>query len=352
MARMYYQWKPYVPVADRRRNAERALAKLRKQGRAIEPIEIEGRTIARTFWGRGWCDNLEHYSDYANRLPRGRTYARNGSVVHLAIEPGKVSAIVSGRSIYNVDITVSPLAEARWQAISRECAGRIDSLIDLLAGQLADGVMQVLAQPRTGLFPTPREIELGCSCPDWAGMCKHVAAALYGVGARLDQAPELLFRLRQVDAMDLIAKAATAEQLAELGGAGDGDDALAGEDLGALFGIDLDLDGDFDVADAEVPSKREPKQRAKNGKATTKTAKTAPKATMKVKAKPTTTTKTTKTKTTRTNTANAKTTPGSKAKTKKPTSAATTAKAKAAPAPRGKGRTSRSKASRGHRSRR
>ncbi|MGE3966480.1 MAG: hypothetical protein AB7I09_20460, partial [Planctomycetota bacterium] len=180
--------------------------------------------------------NLERYSDYANRLPRGRTYARNGSVIDLQITPGKVTALVSGSEIYKVEVAVTPLPKARWRKLCAGCADDIDSLVELLQGRFSRGVMEVLCQPDTGIFPEPKQIVMSCSCPDWATMCKHVAAVLYGVGARLDNEPELLFTLRQVDHTELVSArdggvAATA--------AGTAADELAGEDLGAIFGIEL-----------------------------------------------------------------------------------------------------------------
>jgi uncharacterized Zn finger protein len=203
----YYGWKPYVSVAARRHKAEKAAAKARKAGADLAPIEPCRGAIAKTFWGKAWCDNLECYSDYANRLPRGRTYVRNGSVIDLKIAEGEVQARVMGSSLYTVAVKVTAVPVRQWQAIGTDCAGSIDSLVELLQGRLSAAVMQRICTPRTGLFPTPKEISFSCSCPDWASMCKHVAAVLYGVGARLDQKPELLFSLRRVDAKDLVSKA-------------------------------------------------------------------------------------------------------------------------------------------------
>ena len=186
-----YGWRPYVSVAERRRKAAREMQKLRKKGHPVSPVVIEGRTIARTFWGKAWCDNLERYSDFANRLPRGRTYVRNGSVVDLQIAPGEVNALVSGSELYKVAVKVSAVPKARWTSICADCAGAIDSLVELLQGRFSKGVMERICQQKTGLFPAPAEIEFSCSCPDWASMCKHVAAVLYGIGARLDEQPEL-----------------------------------------------------------------------------------------------------------------------------------------------------------------
>lgn len=200
-------WTPYVPVAQRRKKSAAAAAKAKQAGAPLAPIAAFRGAIARTFWGKAWCDNLERYSDYANRLPRGRTYVRNGSVIDLAIAPGAVRARVMGTRSYRVEVQVAAVAAGRWQAIAAACAGSIDSMVELLQGKFSAAVMQRLCRPGDGLLPTPREIGFRCSCPDWAAMCKHVAAVLYGVGARLDRQPELLFRLRRVDGADLLAQA-------------------------------------------------------------------------------------------------------------------------------------------------
>lgn len=230
-------WRPYVSAAQRRLKAARAMEKLSKKGYPALPVVIEGRTIAKTFWGKAWCDNLERYSDFANRLPRGRTYVRNGSVVDLQIAPGEVKALVSGSQIYKVAVKVTPVPKARWKSICLDCAGAIDSLIELLQGRFSKGVMERLCQQKTGLFPSPMEIKLSCSCPDWASMCKHVAAVLYGIGARLDQQPELLFTLNEVDEKDLIANAGQGLPLATKAPAAE--KTLDGADLSAMFGLEL-----------------------------------------------------------------------------------------------------------------
>ena len=232
-----YLWKPYKSAARRRQEAARAVDRFRKKGTDLSPVLVEGRTIARTFWGKAWCDNLERYSDFANRLPRGRSYVRHGSVVDLQIAPGTVKALVSGSSLYTVEVNVTPLTKTRWSAVCRDCAGAIDSLIELLQGRFSESVMARICQPKTGLFPSPTEISFTCSCPDWAYMCKHVAAVLYGIGARLDQRPELLFALRRVDQQDLVAEGSKSLSRARKPVAAGR--VLASEDLSALFGIDI-----------------------------------------------------------------------------------------------------------------
>ncbi len=237
MAYNDWGWKPYVPVAERRRKALREMEKRRKKGHGISPVLVDGRVIAKTFWGKSWCENLERYSDYANRLPRGRTYVRNGSVVDLQITTGAIRAFVSGSELYEVALTVAPVAKARWKSICDDCAGAIDSLVELLQGRLSKGVMERICRQNHGLFPSPAEIELSCSCPDWADMCKHVAAVLYGIGARFDRQPELLFLLRGVDEKELIVNAGKAIPLAKQGPARS--KVLGGEDLADIFGLDI-----------------------------------------------------------------------------------------------------------------
>lgn len=234
---MWYGFRPYVPVHVRRRQAEREMERIRKKGQAVSPVIVEGRTIAKTFWGQSWCRNLERYSDYSNRLPRGRTYVRNGSVVDLQVAAGKVTARVAGSSLYLVQVEVAAVPRARWARLCKDCAGGVDSLVELLQGRLSKGVMERICREKEGLFPSPREIEFDCSCPDWASMCKHVAAVLYGVGTRLDERPELLFALRRVDEKNLIAKAGKDLPLAGRGPAAG--KILGGAGLSEIFGIEM-----------------------------------------------------------------------------------------------------------------
>ena len=199
-------WYPrYVPVGLRRARALVKMRELREQGMKVQPVELRGRTIAGSFWGRRWCEHLESFSDYANRLTLGRTYLRNGSVCHLAIGAGRVEAMVAGQEIYRVVVRIRRLERPAWEAIRTACAGRIGSVIELLQGRLPDRVMDVFAHRDTGLFPKPEDIEPTCDCPDGAGACRHAAAVIYGVGSRLDDSPELLFHLRGVDEAELIA---------------------------------------------------------------------------------------------------------------------------------------------------
>jgi uncharacterized Zn finger protein len=237
MARYDRGWAPYVPVAERRRRAERMAVRLRKKGPVLAPVTIAGRTITATFWGKAWCNNLEAYSDYETRLPRGRTYLRNGSVIDLQIARGQVTALVSGSKIYRVVLAIKEVPAARWRSICTDCAGSIASVVELLQGRFAKGVMERLCRQQNGLFPTPSDIRFSCSCPDYALMCKHVAAVLYGVGARLDDQPELLFRLRGVDESELIARIDTPLALAKKGPAFDR--VLHADDVSALFGLDM-----------------------------------------------------------------------------------------------------------------
>ena len=250
----WFQFRPYVSVAQRRANAARATAKMIKSGKTVSPVTLAGRKIAATFWGKAWCDNLEAYSDYENRLPRGRTYVRNGSVVDLQITEGKVTALVSGSDLYKIEIKIKPLARSLWERIQSDCAGKIDSLIELLQGRLSSSVMQIVTRRERGLFPTPKEIGLNCSCPDWAGMCKHVAAALYGVGARLDEKPDLLFLLRGIDPADLIGKVSAAEAVRQSVPA-DGAAKMSEAELSDVFGIELEPGSATPAPPAKTPAR-------------------------------------------------------------------------------------------------
>ena len=260
----YEEWPAYVSAAERRRNAAREMAKLRRNGVAVAPVTIEGRTIARTFWGKAWCDNLESYHDYANRLPRGRSYVRSGAVVDLQIAPREVTARVSGSrpAPYTVRVTITGLPKARWKALCADCAGGIDSLVELLQGRFSKAVMERICRQGTGLFPSPKEIRFACSCPDYATMCKHVAAVLYGVGARLDHSPELLFRLRAVDETKMLSNLGTT--LGDAAAGRNAATALRDDDLAALFDLEM-VQSDAPAAAAAAGPGKKParKPRAK-----------------------------------------------------------------------------------------
>ncbi len=266
MARRYDGgWPAYVSVAERRKAAERHLKKLRKNGQTISPVTIEGRTIARTFWGKAWCDNLESYRDYESRLPRARSYVRNGLVVDLQISASEIKALVSGSAVYKVVISVKELAPSLWSAICTDCVGRIDSLVELLQGKFSNSIMERLCQQERGLFPRPSEIRFSCTCPDGAYMCKHVAAALYGVGARLDESPELLFRLRAVDESNLVA--GLEEDMTLSNPPLDAGKALQVEDISALFGLDIEDSDDMTTANGTTPSSGRPERKRSDKKA-------------------------------------------------------------------------------------
>src|ERR1700739_1459375 len=259
----FFAWGDYVSVAERRRRAEAKIAALRKKGRSLAPVKIEGRKIATTFWGQSWCTNLERYSDYASRLPRGRSYVRNGLVIDLQIAKGKVRAVVSGSERYDVEIPITPVTAKRWKNICRECSGTIDSLVELLQGRLAKGVMDRVCREGDGVFPQPSEIKLSCSCPDWADMCKHVAAALYGVGARLDQKPQLLFVLRGVDENELIAGAG--QDLTLTKAAPSAAKMLDDSDVAALCGLEM---AEPTGSDPPALTASKPPRQRKTGRAT------------------------------------------------------------------------------------
>ena len=271
-------WRPYIPVAERRRLAAKKIAKLKKAGRKLSPVESAGRKITTTFWGDAWSRNLESYSDYANRLPRGRTYVRNGSLIDLQIEAGRVRALVSGSEIYEVDIKMKRLAKPRWSDIKDQCAGQIDSLVELLRGSISKGVMEIVTRKGEGLFPAPREISLDCSCPDWATICKHVAATLYGVGSRLDHQPELLFTLRGVDPAEMLEAAIDRPVTV---GRSRRSRTLESNELSSVFGVDIVDDLDVAQTQKKAGSGTSGKTREKSAARKTQTKRSGKKAARK-----------------------------------------------------------------------
>ena len=244
----------YVPVAERKARAAKQVEKLsKKRGAPLKPIKLEGRTIAKTFWGKAWCDNIESYQDFSYRLDRGRSYVRNGSVIDLDIQKGQIVALVagSGSSPYEIHIEIAPLEKKRWNELKKACTNKIDSLLSLAQGKLPETVLHRFCAPKEGIFPTPKEIKLKCNCPDIAGLCKHLAAVLYGVGARLDQDPKLFFLLRGVKEAELIGGQAI-DVLTE-----GVETAIAAGDLADVFGVEFDT---------EAEAKPKPVQKVKKAK--------------------------------------------------------------------------------------
>ncbi len=205
----YWGFPRYVSVGEKRAKAARKLKQLLKKNPDIKPIVLEGNTIARTWWGKTWNVNLERYADYSNRIGRGRSYVRNGAVLDFQIKSGEVKSLVQGTRSqpYSVVIKIKGISKTIWKDIKEACGGKLDSLSELLTGRFPKVLGEIFMAQGTGLFPSPKEIDFSCSCPDWAYMCKHVAATLYGVGARLDEDPSLFFKLRKVKVGDLVTQA-------------------------------------------------------------------------------------------------------------------------------------------------
>lgn len=257
----------YVPVAEKRAKAAKKLAKLKKKNPDIRPVVISGRTIAASWWGKAWNNNLGRYADYSNRIGRGRSYVRNGSVLDLQIDSGEVKALVQGSSTYNVTVNIAGIKKNVWDDIKTACQGKFDSLPALLDGKFPKALAEIFTEKGKGLFPSPEEIKFSCSCPDWAYMCKHVAATLYGIGARLDHDPMLFFKLRDADVGELISEAAEdrANSLlkkAEKKSAR----VMENADLGELFGIDLENAG-FETGEVKSPKKPAKKRKPARKKA-------------------------------------------------------------------------------------
>ena len=239
----YSDYKEYVSVAEKKEKILKSREKLKKKNPDIAPVIISGRKLARTWWGIAWNDNLESYSDYANRIGRGRSYVRNGAVLDLQITHGNIRALVQGtrKKPYQVDIAIQPLAKDTWEAITKACEGKIDSLQELIEGKFPKALSELFTVRGKGLFPAPGEISLNCSCPDWAYMCKHVAAVLYGIGARLDDNLELFFILRNVKIDVLISAAINQKSQTLLEKANTKSHRILDDtDISSMFGIDME----------------------------------------------------------------------------------------------------------------
>ena len=262
----YWSYPRYVSVGEKRAKAEKKLKQLKKKNPGIQPILLEGSAIARTWWGKSWNLNLEGYADYSNRIGRGRSYVRHGAVLDLQIRAGLVESLVQGSRAkpYSVVINIKGIKKNIWQDMKTACAGKLDSLPELLNGKFPKALEDIFTTRGQGLFPSPKEIEFDCSCPDWAYMCKHVAATLYGVGARLDDDPSLFFKLRKVNIDDLVDQVIKDRSNSLLKKAKKkGARVIADSDLAGVFGIVMEETMPFDVREAAPKASRARAKRAK-----------------------------------------------------------------------------------------
>ena len=271
----YWGFPRYVSVGEKRAKAARKLKQLLKKNPDIKPIVLEGNSIARTWWGKSWNVNLERYADYSNRIGRGRSYVRNGAVLDFQIKSGEVKSLVQGTRSqpYSVVIKIKGISKSIWKDIKEACEGKLDSLSELLTGRFPKALREIFMAQGTGLFPSPKEIDFSCSCPDWAYMCKHVAATLYGVGARLDEDPSLFFKLRKVKVGDLVTQTVEDKTKKLLKKAKKKSARVIDDsDLASVFGIEMETPktisktvksmADTKKAAAKTHAKVSPKRRA------------------------------------------------------------------------------------------
>ncbi len=286
----YWRYPRYVSVAEKRAKAARKLKQLKKKNPAIQPIVLEGSAIAKTWWGKSWNLNLERYADYSNRIGRGRSYVRHGAVLDLQIGAGQVNSLVQGSRTkpYTVTIKIKGITKAIWKNMKAACAGKLDSLPELLSGKFPKALGEVFTARGRGLFPSPQEIDFDCSCPDWADMCKHVAATLYGIGTRLDDEADLFFKLRKVKIDDLIQQTLKDQsykllEKAEKMSSG----KIAESDLSGMFGIEMEETMDFELPKAVKKTSaagKKPRKAANQSKAKTEKRKLTIKTPAKKKA--------------------------------------------------------------------
>jgi uncharacterized Zn finger protein len=260
MSRYGYGFPKYVSVAEKRAKAEKKLKQLKKKNPALAPIHILGTKLAESWWGISWNKNLESYADFSNRIGRGRSYVRHGAVLDLKITEGKIFSLVQGSSLYKVEISIKKLKPKAWKTIIQKCQGQIDTLGALVDGKLPKSMETLLTHHQNGIFPSPSEIDFDCSCPDWALMCKHVAATLYGVGKRLDHDPSLFFTLRGVKMEELVTLAVKNEvnELLKRAKTKKSKRIIHDADLSSAFGIDME--------DFSAPSSPKIKKKPKAGK--------------------------------------------------------------------------------------
>lgn len=236
----YYGFPKYESAAEKKAKAKKSLEKLKKMNPGIEPVIIEGRTLAKSWWGKAWNENLESYADYRNRIARGKTYVRSNTVLDLKISKGSVAAKVQGSRSkpYEVDIKIDSLSDKKWEQVKVLCNHRIDSLEQLIEGKFPKELEVLFTDKKYGMFPSPKEISFFCNCPDSAMMCKHVAAVLYGIGARLDMNPMLFFELRSLNGQELVKKSMELKLKSMMKNAGKKSiREIADKDIANIFGL-------------------------------------------------------------------------------------------------------------------
>ena len=237
MGYSYYDYS-YTTMDDLKRLAKKSTERLTKKGLILEPVHLVGNKIAKNWWGISWIDNLEKYSDYINRLPRGKKYLKSDCILDLKIKKGRIDAIVQGSSSkpYEVCVHIKVLNKEKIEDIVQLCENRIESIENLINGKFPDTLKEVFIG-KNGLFPSPNEIEFDCSCPDYASLCKHVASVLYAIGAKFDTDPRLFFELRGIDVNQFIKKAVDNSIEKLLVEKNKSERVIAEEDMDRLFGI-------------------------------------------------------------------------------------------------------------------
>lgn len=230
-------WPSREEAAEARERLTREIARRRAGGEILTALTApKSGHLCAHFWGRAWCRHLQEMTAYEGRLAPGRTCLRQGRVFDLTIHPGEVRAVVADQTLHTTRLHIRPLEAETWNRLQQAAAASAPSLLDLLAGRLGEDLLHLLCDPDSGLFPRANEIRFDCDCTDDAEPCKHAAAVFYGVGLHLDVHPAALFLLRGADPARLLAEAAREAGASLSTAAAD----LASEDLGALFGIDLD----------------------------------------------------------------------------------------------------------------
>ena len=235
----YYGFAEYVPVAEKKANALNAIKKLKEKDPNISPVIIEG-TLGKTWWSKSWNKNLESYADYSNRISRGKSYVRQHCVVDLKISKGEIFSKVQGSRIkpYDIEIKIETLTKEAMNHVLMSCQKSIESIEQLVEGKFPKGLETLICDKNEGLFPSPKAIQFSCTCPDYAVMCKHVAATLYGIGVRLEEDPLLFFELRDIDINGLIKKSIEEKLENMLKHAGDKSDRTIEDDnIEDLFGF-------------------------------------------------------------------------------------------------------------------
>lgn len=158
-----------------------------------------------------WLLNAVTAQTDQGRITRGRSYARNGNVLGVDIQQGRIHADVAGSQNEPFHVSLQ-LPYRNGDDLSEVTAGLAEAtngLKQAQAGDIDEELLEIL------LTAPGEDIRCYCDCPDSASACKHAVAVAEVAATKMDADPMMVFRLRGLDLVQL--EKAVSEQAAVLG---------------------------------------------------------------------------------------------------------------------------------------